>query len=67
MTRVIYYTTTDRENPVDEFLNSLNEKQQGKLMRIIEYIKIYGLDSAIPHLKKLIRTPLWENPDTRTR
>jgi len=60
MTKVIYYTTENGENPVDEFLNSLQEKQQGKLLRIIDYIKIYGLDSAIPHLKRLTGTPLWE-------
>ena len=29
-------------------------------MRILHVIEEYGLKSAIPHLKKLKGTPLWE-------
>ena len=60
MTKVIYYTTETGENPVDEFINSLSEKQQRKLLRIIAHIVLYGLESVIPHLKRLTGTPLWE-------
>lgn len=60
MTKVIYYTTSEGENPVYNFLNLLTKKQQRKLLRIIDHIKTYGLESVIPHLKKLTGTPLWE-------
>lgn len=57
--RVVYYTY-DGENPVSDFLDSLSPGQQTKLLRIFNNIKQYGLDSVIPHLKKLEGTPFWE-------
>ena len=60
MTKVIYYITKKRENPVEDFLNSLSERQQRKLLRVINHIMLYGLESVISHLKKLSGTPLWE-------
>ena len=60
MTKVIYYTTTTKENPAMAFLRSLNEKQQRKIIRILTNIEVYGLSTAIPHTKKLTGTPLWE-------
>lgn len=60
MTKVIYYTTKKEENPVEDFLNSLNERQQRKLLRVINHVMIYGLESVISHLKKLSGAPLWE-------
>lgn len=60
MTKILYYTTDSKENPVDEFINSLNERQQNKIIRILFNIRDYGLVTAIPHVKKLSGTPLWE-------
>lgn len=60
VTKVIYYTTPNGESPVDEFLNSLSPKQQAKILRIFQYIRQYGLQSILPHVKKLSGTPLWE-------
>lgn len=60
MTKVIYYTTASKENPTLEFIKSLNEKQQRKIIHILTTIETYGLVAAIPHIKKLIGTPLWE-------
>lgn len=60
MSKVLYYTTTTGENPFDKFLDSLSEKQQRKILRILTTIKVYGLTYAIPHIKKLTGTPLWE-------
>ena len=59
-TRVIYYTSTNDENPVNDFLDSLNEVQQRKFSRIIQAIVDYGLIAIIPHVKKLTNVPLWE-------
>ncbi|OGH11747.1 MAG: hypothetical protein A2857_03770 [Candidatus Levybacteria bacterium RIFCSPHIGHO2_01_FULL_36_15] len=60
MTKVIYYITSSGDNPFDKFLDSLSEQQQRKILRILTNIKVYGLTTAIPHIKKLIGTPFWE-------
>ena len=60
MTKVIYYTTSSGEVPVKRFIESLNDKQQRKIVRVISYVEEYGLITAIPHVKKITGTPLWE-------
>ena len=59
-TAIYYYTSSQGENPVKEFLNSLEENQQVKILRIFQHIEEYGLQAVSPHLKKLSGTPLWE-------
>lgn len=58
--RVEYFISPRLENPVKDFLNSLTQKQKAKILRIIQNIEVYGLNSVIPHLKKLSGTPFWE-------
>lgn len=60
MTKVIYYTTTKGKNPTEEFLDSLQKQDKVKIFRILQYIEIYGLISALPHAKKITGTSLWE-------
>ena len=60
MTKVIYYTTAKGENPVEKFLDSLQKQDIAKIFRILQYIEIYGLITALPHAKKLTGTSLWE-------
>ncbi len=57
---IVYYTTASGDNPISDFLDSLSEKQQVKILRVLEYIKQYGISSILPHVKKLTGTPLWE-------
>lgn len=57
---VIYYISPSGENPISDFLDKLTLSQQAKLLRIIKYAEIYGLQSILPHIKKLSGTPLWE-------
>lgn len=59
-TIIIYYTSPTGDNPVSNFLDQLTPTQQAKLLRIIGYAEIYGLQSILPHVKKLSSTPLWE-------
>ncbi len=58
--KVIYFTDSAGTNPVSDFIDSLNPKQQAKILRIFLYIREYGLQSIIPHVKKISGTPLWE-------
>ncbi len=57
---VYYYIDPQGSNPVKLFLDSLTEKQQAKLIRIFQYLKDYGLQAILPHVKKIQDTPLWE-------
>lgn len=57
---IVYYISSTGENPVKEFLESLQFRQKSKVFGIFENIKKYGLDSVISHIKKLTGTPLWE-------
>lgn len=59
-TTIYYYTTQTGDNPPKQFIESLPAKQERKIARIIAYIEEYGLITAIPHVKRLTDTPLWE-------
>ena len=59
-TTVYYYISPTGDNPFARFLDSLQKRQQTKILRIIFQISQYGLLSIIPHLKKITGTPLWE-------
>ncbi len=58
--KIIYYITSTDKNPTKKFIESLSEKQQRKVAHILAHITEYGLIPAIPHMKKLAGTPLWE-------
>jgi len=58
--RVYYYVSPSGDNPVSQFLDSLSERQQAKILRLFQYMKLYGLSSILPHTKKLTGTPIWE-------
>lgn len=58
--RVIYYTTRSGNNPVRDFLDSCSERQQAKVLGVVENIESYGLQSVVQHLRKLKPYSLWE-------
>lgn len=57
---ITYFIAPSGENPVKEFLESLQLRQKSKIFGIFENIRKYGLDSVVPHVKKLTGTPFWE-------
>lgn len=57
--KVIYYISPSGDNPVKDFLDA-HPSAKLKAFRIFSHIVEYGLTSAIPHIKKLAGTPLWE-------
>ncbi len=57
--RIIYFVSSSGDKPVKEFLD-LHISIKAKAFRIFKHIQEYGLTTAIPHLKKLTGTPLWE-------
>lgn len=58
--KVDYYLSSSGENPAKIFLDSISERERAKVFRIFQNIQIYGLQSVLPHLKKLSGTSLWE-------
>lgn len=57
--QIYYYISSEGNNPVKDFLD-VYPTAKAKAFRIFQNIKEYGLISAIPHIKKLTGTPLWE-------
>lgn len=57
--KILYYKT-DNNNPVKEFINSLDIKTNAKILKILHYMKNYGLELVSKYLKKLSGSPLWE-------
>lgn len=57
---VYYYTSPKGENPVKKFLDSLSKNQQAKILRVFQYLEEYGLQTTLPHIKKLTGTPMFE-------
>lgn len=57
--KVIYYISPSGDNPIKEFLDKRSSAKL-KALRILSHIEEYGLTTAIPHIKKLTGTPLWE-------
>jgi hypothetical protein len=53
---VIYYKDANTRSPVKEFIDSLNEKQQDKIMRAIYPIVEFGIGTHLRNTKKLSGT-----------
>lgn len=58
--KIYYYLSKTGDNPVKNFIDSLEKSQKAKIFRIFQRYERYGLDSIIPHTKSLAGTPLWE-------
>lgn len=58
--KVYYYTDARGASPVKEFIDSLQPKARVEVLRIFELIESYGIESVIPHTKKLKGSPIWE-------
>lgn len=58
--QVLYYISPTKQNPVSKFLDTLAPKQQAKIIRVLNNIKEYGLESVTIHTRKLSGMPLWE-------
>jgi len=58
--RVSFYTPKGRKSPIGEFLDACQESLRTKIIRQLKYVQEYGLTPAVPNLRKLTNTPLWE-------
>jgi len=58
--KVLYYVSPSGNIPVKDFLDVTKPSIKAKAFRIFQTITEYGFTTAIPHIKKLSGTPLWE-------
>lgn len=58
--KVVYYVFLSGKNPISDFLDKCDKKQQVKILRIFQHLQEYGFQAAISHIKKLAGTPFWE-------
>jgi phage-related protein len=60
MYNINFFTSPNKISPIQEFLDLCQPKLRTKILRQFKYIEEYGLSPAIPNLKKIINTRLWE-------
>lgn len=58
--KVLFYTTLQGEQLVNDFIRSLELKTQTKVYNTIELLKSFGTSVGSTHIKKLTGTELWE-------
>ncbi len=60
MYEVVYYSDNG-ENPILNFLLTLSDKEQAKILREIDLLEKFGFSLGMPHVKKMAGTDdLWE-------
>ncbi len=60
MYRVTFYAPQGKISPLKEFLDSCQPNLRAKILRQLKYVEEYGLNPAIPNIKKITGTFLWE-------
>jgi phage-related protein len=58
--KIIFYHDSHGQEPVYEFIESLNPKIQAKLSNTFDLLIQFGTRLGLPHVKKVINTDLWE-------
>jgi len=60
MYKVSFYTSSRQLSPINKLLDSCQPSLRVKILRQLKYVQEYGLNPAIPNIKKITNTPLWE-------
>ncbi len=58
--QIYFYLSPNGDNPVKDFINSLDKRTRGKVQYLFDLLQEYGLALGLPYLKKIKNTPLWE-------
>ncbi len=58
--KIEYFLTASGRTPVKEVIDGLSEKTQAKVYNTFELLSEFGPKLRMPHVKKVIGTPLWE-------
>lgn len=60
MYKVSFYSPPRKVSPIKKFLDLCQPSLRTKILRQLKYVEEYGFNQAVPNLKKIINTPLWE-------
>lgn len=60
MYKVSFYTSSGKTSPVKVFLDSCSSSLRAKILRQFKHVAEYGLNPAIPNVRKMTGTTLWE-------
>lgn len=60
MSKVSFYTPPGKVSPIKKFLDLCQPSLRTKILRQFKYVEEYGLNPAIPNIKKIGGTSLWE-------
>lgn len=58
--KIDYYSTSSGREPVQEFIDDLQEKTKTRVYNTFELLAEFGPLLRMPHAKKVTGTPLWE-------
>jgi phage-related protein len=58
--KIIYYRSHRGEEPVYDFIESLNPTAQAKISNTFDLLSQFGTRVGLPHVKKVTGTDLWE-------
>lgn len=58
--KIEFYKTTNKKSPVEEFILTLEEDTQNRVVDVLNLLKEFGINLGLPHVKKLTGTSLWE-------
>jgi len=58
--KIDYYSTSSGREPVQEFIDNLQEKTKTRVHNTFELLAEFGPFLRMPHAKKITGTPLWE-------
>ena len=58
--KVIFYLAGSSSNPIGDFIDSLSERAQAKVIHSVHLLKEYGVQLSGSHTKQLTGTPFWE-------
>lgn len=58
--KIIYYHSASRQEPVYDFIESLDSSAQSKLSNTFDLLIQFGTRLGLPHVKKVVNTNLWE-------
>ncbi len=58
--KIIYYHDSKGNEPVYDFIESLNPNAQAKISNTFDLLLQFGTRLGLPHVKKVINTDLWE-------
>lgn len=58
--KIDYYSTSSGREPVQELIDSFQEKTKTRVYNSFELLAEFGPFLRMPHAKKITGTPLWE-------